>query len=129
MSEVWTAGQGVDLKGRRVLVVEDEVLVATAIECEVAIAGAEVIGPAYTIDEALDLVHEPIDIAILDINIGCHKVWPIAETLQARGIPYVFASANAYGNDAIPEPFAEAPRFDKPVRMSAMLRTLSELTR
>lgn len=128
-NDVWTAAQGIDLAGRRVLVVEDEILVATTIECEVQGAGAEVVGPAYTLDEALELACEPIDIAVLDINLGHSKVWPVAEALNHRGIPYVFASANASGTNAIPPAFANAPRFDKPVRMAAMLRALAEMTR
>lgn len=128
MSDVWTAARGIDLAGRRVLVVEDEILVATTIECEVSSAGAEVVGPAYTIEEALELVAEPVDIALLDINLGGHKVLPVAKALRERGIPIIFASANAMGENAIPEPFADAPRFDKPVRMAAMLKTLAELT-
>ena len=126
--DVWTAAQGINLAGRRVLVVEDEILVATAIECEVVGAGAEVVGPAYTLDEALELSQGRVDIAVLDINLGDHKVWPVAKTLGERGIPYVFASANAFGAQAIPEPFASAPRFDKPVRMTSMLRKLAEMT-
>ncbi len=129
-NDVWTAAQGTCLAGRRVLVVEDEILVATTIECEVEGAGAQVVGPAYTLDEALALAldGETIDIAVLDINLGRFKVWPVAEALNHRGIPYVFASANAFGANAIPQPFAAAPRFDKPVRMTSMLRKLAEMT-
>ena len=128
-NDVWSSGQGVNLAGRRVLVVEDEILVATAMECEVEMAGAQVIGPAYTLDEALQLAAGMIDIAVLDINLGRLKVWPVAQALRDRGIPFVFASANAFGPDAVPSDFAAAPRFDKPVRMNAMLRALAELTR
>ena len=126
-NDVWTAAQGICLAGRRVLVVEDEVLVATAMECEFAGAGAEVVGPAYTLDEALELTREPIDLAVLDINLCGRKVWPVAHALNERGVPFVFASANAFGANAIPAPFAAAPRFDKPVRMTSMLRKLAEL--
>jgi CheY-like chemotaxis protein len=109
-------------------VVEDEVLVAATIECELAVAGAEVVGPAYTVDEALALAAaDEIHVAVLDINLLGKKVWPVAETLHQRRIPYVFASANALGPDAIPEPFAAAPRFDKPVHIGAMLRALEQL--
>jgi CheY-like chemotaxis protein len=127
-NDVWTASRGVCLAGRRILVVEDEVLVATTIECEMQFAGAEVVGPAYTLDEALELAVETIDVAVLDINLNGAKVWPVARKLRERGVPYVFASANAFGPDAVPSDFAAAPRFDKPVRMNAMLRTLAELT-
>ena len=127
-NDVWTAARGVDLAGRRVLVVEDEVLVATTIECEICSAGAEVVGPAYTLSEALELSGEAIDVAWLNINLCGQKVWPVAQVLTDRGIPIVFASANALGVNAVPANFADAPRFDKPVRMAAMLRTLADLT-
>ena len=127
-SDVWSGAQGIDLSGRRILVVEDEVLVATTIECELSVAGADVVGPAYTVDEALEYATAAdIHVAILDINLLGKKVWPVAKTLHERRIPYVFASANAIGPDAIPEPFDVAPRFDKPVHIAAMLRTLAQL--
>ncbi len=126
--DVWSGGKGVDLTGRRVLIVEDEVLVAATIECELAVAGAQVVGPAYTVDEALAYANDDeIDIAVLDINLLGKKVWPVAEALHRRGVPYVFASANALGADAIPNPFDTAPRFDKPVAINAMLKTLASL--
>ncbi len=127
-SDVWSGARGIDLSGRRVLVVEDEVLVATTIECELSVAGAEVVGPAYTVDEALEYATaEDIHVAVLDINLLGKKVWPVAMALHERRIPYVFASANAMGPDAIPEPFGAAPRFDKPVLIAAMLRTLVQI--
>lgn len=127
--DVWSAADGIDLTGRRVLVVEDEVLVAITIECELEVAGAEVVGPAFTVDEALEIAaKEQIHVAVLDINLLGKKVWPVAEALHQRRIPYVFASANALGPDAIPEPFSAAPRFDKPVQIGAMLRTLAQLS-
>lgn len=127
-SDVWTAARGINLAGRRVLVVEDEVLVAATIECEVTSAGAEVVGPAYTVEEALALADEPVDAALLDINLNGVKVWEVAKRLHERGVPIIFASANVNGTHAIPSPFDTAPRFDKPVRMNAMLRALAEVT-
>ncbi len=126
-NDVWSGARGIDLKGRRVLVVEDEVLVAITIATEVEVAGAEVVGPAFSVDEALELANEDIHVAVLDINLLGHKVWPVAKALHERRVPYVFASANAMGADAIPEPFHTAPRFDKPVAMGPMLRTLAQL--
>ena len=128
-NDVWTGARGIDLTGRRVLVVEDEILVATTIECEIINAGAVIVGPAYTLDEALDLMSEDIDVALLDINLCGRKVWPVALALRARGVPIVFASANAMGENAVPAALADAPRFDKPVHMAPMLRKLAELTR
>lgn len=126
-TDVWSGARGIDLTGRRVLVVEDEVLVAITIAAEVEVAGAQVVGPAFSVAEALELANEEIHVAVLDINLLGSKVWPVAMALHERRIPYVFASANAMGEDAIPEPFHTAPRFDKPVSMGPMLRTLASL--
>lgn len=83
-NDVWTGARGIDLTGRRVLVVEDEILVATTIECEIMNAGAVIVGPAYTLDEALELMSEDVDVALLDINLCGKKVWPVALALRAR---------------------------------------------
>ena len=64
-------------------------------------------------------------VALLDIDLNGRRVWPVAAALRRRGVPIVFASANAMGEHAIPGPFGDAPRFDKPVSMAAMLRALS----
>lgn len=128
LTDVWSAARGVNLTGRRVLVVEDEVLVAITIAAEVEVAGAQVVGPAFSLEEALALADkEPIDVAVLDINLLGEKVWPVAEALAKRRVPYVFASANSMGADAVPEPYATAPRFDKPIPIRAMLDTLVKL--
>lgn len=122
------AGRTTDLTGRRVLVVEDEVIVAFSLECEIVDAGGEVVGPAYTLREAFELLAEPIDAAILDINISGEMVWPLAERLRAAGIPFLFASANSREPALAAAGFADVPRFDKPVVMSQLLNTLARLT-
>lgn len=115
------------LDGCRVLIVEDEVIVAFNMECEVQDAGGEIIGPAHTLAEAQALLSEDFDVAILDINIGGHSVWPIAQALRDRGIPYVLASANCGDPHAIDPAFTDVPCFDKPVVMPRLIAAVAAL--
>ena len=75
------AGPG-DLKGRRVLIVEDAVLLALELETGLSDAGAHVIGPAYELEEAMALLDQPIDAAVLDANLNGQSVMPVAQALQ-----------------------------------------------
>ena len=80
------------LRGKRILVVEDEPLVAMMIEDILLGAGAEIVGPAATLANALELVDQPIDAALLDVNLAGERVYPVARRLLHRGIPFVFAT-------------------------------------
>lgn len=115
------------LAGRKVLIVEDEVIVAFNMECEVEDAGGAVAGPAYSVGEARLLV-DGVDVAILDININGEQIWAIADVLRATGVPFVFASANCQDPNAIPQAYVDVPCFDKPVSMTRLIATLSDLT-
>ena len=106
------------------LIVEDEVIVAFNMECEIQDAGGEIVGPAHTLVEAEQLLNEEIDVAILDINIGGQSVWPIAKALRERGIPYVLASANCGDPHAVDPAFTDVPCFDKPVSMPRLMAAL-----
>ncbi len=91
MSGSNTRTSGPHLEGARILVVEDEALVGFELETILADAGAEVVGPAITLDEAMVAAeHEPLSAAILDIRIGGRMVWPLARELIARNVPVVF---------------------------------------
>ncbi|MFN3619152.1 hypothetical protein [Sphingorhabdus sp.] len=85
------------LANLRIMVVEDEVLVAMAIEDALVSAGATVIGPAMTVSSGLVLLdrEDEIDGAILDINVDNELVFPIAERLRDQGIPVIFHTAYA----------------------------------
>jgi DNA-binding response OmpR family regulator len=122
-----SAPGGPGLVGRRVLIVEDEVIVAFSIECEIEDAGGEIVGPAHTLAEAERLIDEPIDVAILDINLNGERVWPIAQALRERGVPYVLASANCDDPRAIDPAYADVPCFDKPVAILDLIATVAEL--
>jgi CheY-like chemotaxis protein len=96
------------LQGRRVLVVEDEAAEALMLEDLLAQAGCVVIGPAGTTESALNLIEqEAVDCAVLDVKLLDGQVFPVADTLVARGVPFVFATA--YEADALGARYAGAP--------------------
>jgi CheY-like chemotaxis protein len=100
------------LEGRRVLVVEDEAVEALMLEDLLAQAGCIVIGPAGTVESALTLIEQKaIDCAVLDVKLLDGQVFAVADTLAARGVPFVFATA--YQADALGARYAEAPRIEK----------------
>src|SRR4051794_14329719 len=101
------------LPGYRILVVEDETLLAVTIEEILQDLGCEVVGPIGRLDAALrSATHDRLDAAVLDISIRGGLVFPVAKQLLARGIPFVFASG--YGEWALPADFADRPRVTKP---------------
>jgi CheY-like chemotaxis protein len=100
-------------EGRRVLVVEDEMIIVLVIEEALFDLGAQVIGPASRLDEALQLAREAsIDAAILDVNIRGGNSYPVADILAERGIPFVFCSG--YSDWALEERYRDRPRLAKP---------------
>ena len=105
------------LRGRRVLVAEDEYMLAEDLRAELERVGALVLGPVPSVAEALELVTaEPgPDVAILDINLGGEMAYPVADALRARGIPFVFATG--YDAWSIPEAYKDVPRAEKPVEV------------
>ncbi len=103
------------LAGLRVLVVEDDMLIAVCIEEVLQGLGCVVVGPVSKLDAAMRMADdEALDAAILDINIRGGHVYPVAERLRARGIP--FALASGYGDWALPEAFRNQPRLTKPFK-------------
>jgi len=96
----------------RVLVVEDEPVVAMCLEDILDALGCVPVGPASRLSEGLALAeHEVLDAAILDVNLAGERSTPIAEALRARGVPFAFAS----GYGTAPEGFGDgAPLIEKP---------------
>ncbi|MGF1627658.1 MAG: response regulator [Alphaproteobacteria bacterium] len=112
--------------GKRLLVVEDEYLVATDLACALEAMGVMVVGPAGTVEDALDLVESDggrLDGAVLDINLRGERVYPVADALTARGVPFVFATG--YDMATVPETYAQVPRCEKPVDRARLTRLLS----
>jgi CheY-like chemotaxis protein len=103
------------LKGLRLMVVEDEALVAMMLESMLTGLGCVVTGVAGTLKRAMalaDTVSEPLDGAILDVNLGGEKVYPVAERLTERGVPFVFCTG--YGLSGLTPNFAHVPTLAKP---------------
>lgn len=101
------------LTGLRILVVEDDMLIAIQIEEVLQELGCVVVGPVGKLEAAMHLADaEVIDAAILDVNIRGGRVYPVAERLRARGIP--FALASGYGDWALPPEFRNQQRLTKP---------------
>jgi CheY-like chemotaxis protein len=112
------------LASRRVLVVEDEFFVAEDIARALRADGAEVIGPAPSVDAALDLLEETekLDGAVVDINLQGEKAYAVADALLERAIPFVFATG--YDQSAISSRYRSIPRCEKPVDASKVVRAL-----
>ena len=114
------------LRGRCLLVVEDEYLIAADLTASLESLGVEVIGPAASVEEALSLVDnnsDRLDGALLDINLRNERVYPVADVLTARGVPFVFTTG--YDPVAMPAAYACAPRCEKPVDKTQLVRWLS----
>src|SRR5690242_15509080 len=94
------------LIGRKVLIVEDEYFIADDLVHQVTQAGARVVGPAATVEEALALLDEaPIDLAVLDINLRGNVDFALADALERRNVPFVFATG--YDGATIPPRHAQ----------------------
>ena len=114
------------LKGVRVLVVEDEYLVAILIDEILESAGCVVIGPIPRLPEALDAAHhDNCDAAVLDVNLAGERINPVADALSERNVPFLFVTG--YGASALPSEYAERPRLCKPFRMAELLGALASV--
>lgn len=113
------------LAGRRILVVEDEALVAMLIEDTLTDLGCEVVGPAASIGEALALVRdEAVDGATLDVNLGGEEAYAVAQTLEARGIRFILMSG--YAPENLSGAYARWRVLQKPFSEQALARSLAE---
>ena len=112
--------------GRRVLVIEDEALIALDIEDKLFAAGCEVVGPAASLETARRLLAEAtVDCALLDANLVGRPVDELAGELTRRGIPFAFATG--YGRQALPEGFRDAPLLAKPFDTHQLVDTVRAL--
>jgi CheY-like chemotaxis protein len=114
------------IQGSRILVVEDDYLVAQVLVDLLEDAGAEVIGPVGWIDEAIALIeddNQKLDGAVLDVNLHGKKSYPVADALAARSVGFVFATG--YDAGIIEHKYRDYPRCEKPFRQSALIAALS----
>jgi PAS domain S-box-containing protein len=125
-AEVIASASGpASLNGARVLIVEDAVLLALELETGLSEAGAEVVGPAYELEEAIALLDRPIDAAVLDANLNGRSVTPVAEALTARRVPFVFATG--YGETGGAPGGFDAPVIRKPYDVTQVAAAVAEL--
>ena len=115
-----------ELRGVRVLVVEDEYLVAILIEEILESAGCIVMGPIPRLREALEAVdHDDYDAAVLDVNLAGERINPVADALSERNVPFLFVTG--YGANSLPSEYAERPYVCKPFRMAELIGALSNV--
>lgn len=111
---------------RRVLIVEDEALLAMHLEDLLTDLGHEVVGRATRIDEAIDLARDSdIDFAILDINVAGAKSFPVADILRQRGIPFAFATG--YGAEGLDDGYRDELALRKPYSQRDLERTIAQV--
>lgn len=127
MKAVGPRGSDAELPpGFRVIVVEDEFMIAMAVEAVVIEAGGVVVDMAATLNQAIDLARNGgFDAALLDINLNGENSFPVAKSLDGRGIPYAFITG--YGRQMVPEDFAAAPLLTKPYTREDLVRVLAGL--
>jgi CheY-like chemotaxis protein len=112
--------------GRRVLVVEDEMIVAWLLEDMLADLGCAVVGPAARVNQALAMIDaEAIDVALLDVNLNGQMSYPIADALATRGVPFVFSTG--YDKDRLLDGYQTFPVLQKPFHRSELGDTLAKL--
>jgi CheY-like chemotaxis protein len=110
----------------RILIVEDEFLLACSLEEDLRGFGYDVVGPFSSLAAALDAARrEAVDAAILDVNLNGTMVYPLADELVARGTPVMFLSG--YGMAVIPDRFQAVPRLPKPSDPAVVDRELRRL--
>ena len=118
-----------ELEGRRVLLVEDETMIAMLLEDMLGDLGCKVVGPVHALAPALELAarDHAIDVAILDVNLAGRPVFELADALRGRGVPMVFSTG--YGGRGLREVDRGTPVLGKPFRTGELadaLRTALE---
>lgn len=109
-----------------VLVVEDEYLIRMLLEDMLDELGYGVIAAVGTISEACQVATSgEFNAAILDVNLDGQEIYPVADILTKRGLPFVFVTG--YGERSLPEPYRGRPALQKPFQAEQLKRTLAEL--
>jgi CheY-like chemotaxis protein len=115
-------------RGLKILVVEDDFIVAFDMQSMLEEQGAEVLGPASSLQEARAvLASETPSAAVLDVNLNGEYVFPLAEDLRLRGIPFLFATAYADDDRLFPPTTKNVPRLAKPVLPAVLIGQLKRL--
>ena len=119
------AGESTVRRRRRVLVVEDEVIIGMLIEDMLQELGYEVAALSTHLDQAVNLARTAdIDFAVLDLNLNGHMSYPVADALRARGVPHIFATG--YGAKILVPPYTGTPTLQKPFHLAELRRILAD---
>jgi CheY-like chemotaxis protein len=113
-------------QGLRILVVEDEYLIAIELADWLQDAGAEVVGPVGTVSQAMSFIADPagkLAAATLDINLGGARDFPVADALRAKGIPFVFCTG--YDLQRIPQAYRQEQCLEKPIDRAKFMDALT----
>jgi CheY-like chemotaxis protein len=111
---------------KRVLVVEDESLIGMLTMDMVKELGYATLGPLTNIADAQAVIaNSDIDVAVIDLNLNGQPAYPLAEALQAKGVPFVFVTG--YAPDSIDGRFAHVPLIQKPIPREALASALARL--
>jgi CheY-like chemotaxis protein len=111
------------IRAKRILVVEDELMIRMLLEDMLAELGYTIAVAAARLDEALEAAQNAdFDIAILDVNLNGQPISPVADALAARGRPFVFATG--YGERGLPDIHRDRPTLRKPFQLDSLKRTL-----
>ncbi|HXD14589.1 MAG TPA: response regulator [Xanthobacteraceae bacterium] len=116
--------EDISAAGKRVLVVEDELMIRMLLQDMLADLGHTLAGEAGRIEDAVALARQgEFDIAILDVNLNGQPISPVVEVLLERGVPFVFATG--YGQRGVPEPYRGSPTLQKPFQADALAEAIN----
>jgi CheY-like chemotaxis protein len=114
-----------ELSNRKVLVVEDEMMIAMLIEDMLDEFGCKLVGPVTSVPRALELIGgEPIDVAVLDLNLDGKDTYAIADALQQKNVPFIFATG--YGTTGLRQEYGNRPVLQKPFQARDLENALAE---
>jgi CheY-like chemotaxis protein len=114
-----------ELLNRKVLVVEDEMMIAMLIEDMLDEFGCKLVGPATNVPRALELIgKESIDVAVLDLNLDGKDTYAIADALQRKNVPFIFATG--YGSTGLRQEYGNRPVLQKPFQARDLETALTE---
>jgi CheY-like chemotaxis protein len=110
----------------QILVVEDDLFIAMDVELMVHECGCVPVGPASNVESGLTIIRQNnLDGAVLDVNLGDERVWPVADLLKEHGVPFILATG--YSTAEVPERFADCPVLHKPLREGDLVTALGRL--